>query len=258
MGASTSNLYVNQLFDRESCTYTYLLGDRETKEAVLIDPVIELVDRDLDVVRQNGFQLKYALNTHVHADHITGTGMMKAKVPGLQSVLGKEGNEDAVADVYLTDGEVIKFGAFEIEARATPGHTNGCHTYVLKTDGQDFAFTGDTLLIGGCGRTDFQQGDSSALFDSVHNKIFNLEDSTIVFPAHDYKGRTQSTVGLEKKFNARLNEKVTKREFVEIMSNLNLPFPKKIEESLPMNKVCGVYEALTTEDKKIVDAKRNA
>uniref|UniRef100_A0A8C1TBT9 ETHE1 persulfide dioxygenase n=1 Tax=Cyprinus carpio TaxID=7962 RepID=A0A8C1TBT9_CYPCA len=180
-----------QLFESESSTYTYLLADADSREAVLIDPVLETVDRDLQLINDLGLTLKVALNTHCHADHITGTGLLKKKC---------------------------------LTVRETPGHTDGCVTYVSEDEGM--AFTGDALLIRGCGRTDFQQGSPHRLYESVHKKIFTLPGHCFIYPAHDYKGQTVSTVDEEKKFNPRLTK--TLQEFVNIMNNLNLPKPKKI------------------------------
>ncbi|CAG0888297.1 unnamed protein product [Cyprideis torosa] len=229
-------LPIRQLFDRESCTYTYLLADRETKEAVLIDPVIEHAERDAKLVEELGLELKYAINTHVHADHITGSGKLKKLIPGCQSALCSKAN--AQADLQLEPGSTIDFGKFKLEVRSTPGHTNGCATFVDHDN--RMAFTGDALLIRGCGRTDFQQGDSGALYDNVHSQILSLPDDFELYPAHDYKGQTVTTVLEEKRFNPRLTK--PKDEFKKIMDELGLPYPKKIDVSLPANMVCGLHE----------------
>ncbi|NP_998094.1 persulfide dioxygenase ETHE1, mitochondrial [Danio rerio] len=225
-----------QLFESESCTYTYLLADPDTREAVLIDPVLETVDRDLQLIQQLGLNLTVALNTHCHADHITGTGLLKKKVFGLKSGISK--HSGAAADIQLSDGDSITFGKHCLMVRETPGHTDGCVTYV--TGDQRMAFTGDALLIRGCGRTDFQQGSPHRLYESVHQKIFSLPGHCFIYPAHDYKGQTVSTVDEEKKFNPRLTKTV--EEFVKIMDNLNLPKPKKIDISVPANLVCGLHD----------------
>lgn len=230
-----NNMIFRQLFDRESCTYTYLLADEESKEAVLIDPVIELAERDAKLVEELGLNLKYVMNTHVHADHITGTGLLKKLVPGCQSLLSKASSGQA--DVLVEPGEEVTFGEQKLEVRATPGHTNGCVTYVCHD--QKTAFTGDALLIRGCGRTDFQEGSADTLYDSVHGQILSLPDDYTLYPAHDYKGLTATTVEEEKKFNPRLTK--SKEEFIDIMNNLGLPYPKKIDVSLPANLVCGLY-----------------
>jgi sulfur dioxygenase len=230
-----------QLFDTSgSSTYTYLLGDPISKEAVLIDPVKEMVERDLAVVNDLGLKLKYAINTHCHADHITGSGDLKKQLPDLKSVIAKASG--ARADIHIEHGDVISFGdasnVINLEVRATPGHTDGCVSYVCE----NMVFTGDALLIRGCGRTDFQGGSSDKLFDAVREQLFTLPDETLVFPAHDYKGRMMSTIGEEKSLNPRLGVAKTKEEFIEIMNNLNLAYPKRIDVALPANLKCGIDE----------------
>ncbi|KAG7216822.1 hypothetical protein INR49_001476 [Caranx melampygus] len=234
--AQTEGLLFRQLFELESSTYTYLLADEETKEAVLIDPVLETIDRDLKLIHELGLDLKVAVNTHCHADHITSTGLMKKRLLGLKSAISKFSG--ASADILLSEGDKIAFGKHYLSVRETPGHTDGCMTLVLGN--QSMAFTGDALLIRGCGRTDFQQGCPKKLFASVHEKIFTLPDRCLIYPAHDYTGRTVSTVGEERKFNPRLTKSL--EEFVNIMNNLNLPKPAKIDISVPANLVCGVHE----------------
>ncbi|KAF1388275.1 hypothetical protein PFLUV_G00088500 [Perca fluviatilis] len=233
--ALTDGLLFRQLFESESSTYTYLLGDTETKEAILIDPVLETIERDLKLIRELGLDLKVAVNTHCHADHITSTGLMKKRLVGLKSAISKFSG--ASADILLSEGDKIYFGKHYLTARETPGHTDGC--MVLVTGDQSMAFTGDALLIRGCGRTDFQQGCAKKLYESVHQKIFTLPDQCLVYPAHDYLGQTVSTVGEERKFNPRLTKSL--EEFENIMSNLNLPKPKKIDIAVPANLVCGVH-----------------
>lgn len=225
-----------QLFEAESSTYTYLLADTDTREAVLIDPVLETVDRDLKLITELGLTLKVALNTHCHADHITGTGLLKKNMFGLKSAISK--HSGAAADIQLSEGDRITFGKHYVMVLETPGHTDGCVTYV--TEDQSMAFTGDALLIRGCGRTDFQQGCPKKLYESIHKKIFTLPGSCFIYPAHDYKGQTVSTVNEEKKFNPRLTKSLD--EFVKIMNNLNLPKPKKIDISVPANLVCGLHD----------------
>ncbi|XP_023939165.2 persulfide dioxygenase ETHE1, mitochondrial [Bicyclus anynana] len=230
-----SNFFFRQLFDTVSSTYTYLLGDTKSGEAVLIDPVLEHAERDAALIKELGFKLIYAMNTHMHADHITGTGKLKSLLPGSKSVISK--SSGAQADLHLFDGDLVNFGAYQLLATATPGHTNGCLTYIAH--GQGIAFTGDTLLIRGCGRTDFQEGSSETLYKSVHSKIFTLPETYTLYPAHDYKGQTATTVGEEKKYNPRLTKSL--KEFVDIMENLNLPYPKMIDKAVPANRVCGLY-----------------
>ncbi|XP_058448292.1 persulfide dioxygenase ETHE1, mitochondrial isoform X2 [Malaya genurostris] len=232
----TSDFFLRQLFDEKSWTYTYLLGDVTSKEAVLIDPVLERAPRDAKLILELGFKLTYALNTHMHADHITGTGYLKQLLPGTISVISE--TSGAKADKYLKDNEVLRFGRFELKALSTPGHTNGCMTFVV--DDQGVAFTGDALLIRGCGRTDFQEGDSRTLYKSVHERIFSLPDNYRLFPAHDYNGNMETSVAEEKQYNPRLTKDVD--TFVEIMANLNLPYPSKIDVAVPANRECGLYD----------------
>ncbi|KAA0702588.1 Persulfide dioxygenase ETHE1, mitochondrial [Triplophysa tibetana] len=233
--ASTAPIF-RQLFEAESSTYTYLLADTDTREAVLIDPVLETVDRDLKLINELGLTLKVAVNTHCHADHITGTGLLKKNVFGLKSAISK--HSGAAADIQLSDGDSITFGKHNLTVLETPGHTDGCVTYV--TEDHSMAFTGDALLIRGCGRTDFQQGCPKRLYQSIHKKIFRLPGSCFIYPAHDYKGQTVSTVDEEKRFNPRLTKSLD--EFVKIMNNLNLPKPKKLDISVPANLVCGLHD----------------
>ncbi|KAI6697142.1 hypothetical protein NL676_017261 [Syzygium grande] len=240
-GAHTTScdkqLLFRQLFEEESSTYTYLLADvsHPDKPAVLIDPVDKTVDRDLSLVEELGLKLIYAMNTHVHADHVTGTGLIKGKVPGVKSVISKASN--ARADCLIKSGAKIHFGNLFLEVRATPGHTQGCVTYVTGDGpGQPqprMAFTGDALLIRGCGRTDFQGGSSLQLYQSVHSQIFTLPKDTLVYPAHDYKGFTVSSVGEELLYNPRLSK--DEKTFKSIMENLNLSYPKMIDVAVPAN-----------------------
>lgn len=234
--ALTEGVLFRQLFESESCTYTYLLADTQTKEAVLIDPVLETIDRDLKLIHELGLNLKVAVNTHCHADHITSTGLMKKRLAGLKSAISK--HSGATADIYLSDGDKITFGKHHLAVRETPGHTDGCVSLVAGD--QSMVFTGDALLIRGCGRTDFQQGCAKRLYNSIHQKIFTLPDQCFVYPAHDYLGQTASTVGEERRFNPRLTKSLD--EFVNIMNNLNLPKPKKIDIAVPANLVCGVHQ----------------
>lgn len=221
-----------QMYDSETSTYTYLLGDEETKEAILIDSVLEQSDRDIKIINELGLKLKYLMETHVHADHITGIAKLKNSFPDAKSVLFNDSG-NITADIYSNDNDEFFFGNKKIKVLSTPGHTNGCVSYY--TEGM--VFTGDTLLIRGCGRTDFQNGCPKKLYNSVTHKIFSLPDDTIIYPAHDYKGLESSTVLEEKQFNPRLTK--SKDEFVQLMNNLNLPYPKKIQESVPANIVSG-------------------
>ncbi|EMS57717.1 Hydroxyacylglutathione hydrolase 3, mitochondrial [Triticum urartu] len=232
-----SKLLFRQLFEKESSTYTYLLadvGDPE-KPAVLIDPVDRTVDRDLNLIKELGLKLIYAMNTHVHADHVTGTGLIKTKLPGAKSVISKASG--AKADQSVEHGDKIYFGKLFLEVRATPGHTAGCVTYVTG-DSPDqpsprMAFTGDALIIRACGRTDFQR-------NSDWPQIFTLPKDTLLYPAHDYKGFTVTTVEEEVAYNARLSK--DKETFKTIMENLNLSYPKMIDVAVPANMVCGFQD----------------
>lgn len=231
---SEDTIRLQQLFDEESCTFTYLLWDEDSKDAILVDPVDTQMDRDLCAVKQKGLNLLYGINTHAHADHITGTGLLRKQIDGFRSIIAKASG--AKADYLISHGDRIVFGSRSIEARATPGHTSGCMTYV--SDDRSFVLTGDTMLIQGCGRTDFQGGSAERLYESVHSQLFSLPEDCIVYPAHDYKGRTSSKIGTEKSTNPRLSK--PKDEFIEIMNNLNLSYPKKIDIAVPANMCCGV------------------
>ena len=224
-----------QLFDPQSSTYTYLLADSATREAVLIDPVFEHARRDAALVEELGLKLAATLETHVHADHVTGAWLLKRRF-GSTIALSKNGGAQG-ADRLLDDGDRLAFGRRSLEVRATPGHTNGCLTYVL--DDRSMAFTGDALLIRGCGRTDFQQGDAHRLFHSVRERVFSLPDDCQLYPGHDYRGLTSSSVGEEKKFNPRLAETIGEGDFVGYMTNLGLPHPKLIAVAVPANLRCG-------------------
>ncbi|XP_061508464.1 persulfide dioxygenase ETHE1, mitochondrial [Anopheles gambiae] len=232
----TEDFFFRQLFDEQSHTYSYLLADITTKEAILIDPVLEQAKRDAQLIKELGFTLKYALNTHMHADHVTGTGFLKQLLPGTVSVISQ--SSGAKADKHLVDNETVQFGRHELRAMSTPGHTNGCMTFLVEEQG--IAFTGDTLLIRGCGRTDFQEGDSRSLYRSVHERIFTLPENFRLFPAHDYKGNMETTVAEEKRYNPRLTKDV--EAFVELMNNLNLPYPKMIDKAVPANRECGLFD----------------
>jgi sulfur dioxygenase len=223
-----------QLFEPLSSTYTYLLGCEETGQAVLIDPVIASMDRDLAELQRMGLTLAYSVDTHVHADHITAALELKKKVGS--KIAAPIAEQVPCADIHLEEGKPFQLGSILLSPLHTPGHTAGHFAYALG----DRVFTGDALLIEGCGRTDFQQGDSDALYKSVTEKLFSLPDDTLVYPAHDYKDRHVSTIAQEKKRNPRLGQNKTMDEFREIMANLNLPYPKFIDYAVPGNKQCGV------------------
>lgn len=225
-----------QLLEYSTYTYTYLLADRESKEAVLIDPVLQTVDRDIQLAKELDVKIIYGINTHMHADHITGTGELKKRLKSFKSIISK--NTSAKADLYIDDNDVIRFGKFQLECRNTPGHTDGCMTYIWHDKGM--AFTGDALFVRGCGRTDFQQGNSASLYESCHKKILSLPDHFLLYPAHDYKGFTVTTVAEEKKWNPRLTKSL--EEFKQIMANLKLSPPKFIDEAIPANLNDGMVE----------------
>ncbi len=225
-----------QLFDRETCTYTYLLADEQTGEAVLIDPVREHVERDSQFLEELGLTLKYTLDTHVHADHVTGAGLLRER-HGNQSVISEKGGAPC-ANIAARHGDQVAFGRYALEVRATPGHTGACLSYV--TADQTMVFTGDAMLVRGCGRTDFQEGSARVLYASIHEQIFSLPDDCLIYPGHDYKGRTVTTVREERAHNPRLGGGKTVEEFVEIMDNLGLAPPKNLAEALPANQNCGL------------------
>lgn len=223
----------HQLFEPESSTFTYILADHSTREAVIIDSVLETAARDEQVLKDHNLKLKWILETHVHADHITGANYLKQKTGALTALSAE--SRVPCADRLLNDNDTIAFGALNLVALSTPGHTQSCMSFFIL----DRLFTGDTLLIGGTGRTDFQGGSAEILFDSVHRRIFSFPDSTHIYPAHDYKGLTSTTVGNERKNNPRLGGGKTKADFVKIMAELNLAYPKKIDMALPANMRCG-------------------
>jgi len=228
-----------QLFDLETSTYTYLLADESTKEAVLIDPVLEEVERDLAFVRELGLTLRCALDTHVHADHVTALGALRERT-GCITILSERAGS-GYADRLVKEGDRIEFGSRSLEVMETPGHTSGCVTYVL--DDRSMAFTGDALLVRGTGRTDFQEGDPHLLYRSIREKIFALPDACLLYPGHDYKGRTGTSVAEERAFNPRVGGEKSEAEFVAIMETLGLAAPKKIDVAVPANLHCGMPSA---------------
>ena len=227
-------MFIRQLFDQQTNTYTYLLADRETGGAAIIDPVREQVERDTRLINELGLQLKYVLETHIHADHATAATTLRERF-GAKIVL-HQASAASCADLLVKDGDVLKLGNEEIKVLHTPGHTDADITYQI--DGA--VFTGDALLIRGCGRTDFQAGDAPTLYQSVTQKIFTLPDSTAIYPGHDYRGFTASTVGEERTHNPRLGGSKNQGEFVAIMDNLRLDPPTRIKESVPANRRCGI------------------
>lgn len=225
-------MILRQLFDPESSTYTYLLADPETREAALIDPVREQIERDLKLVGELGLRLTHVLETHVHADHVTAAGLLRERT-GARTAASASGAP--CIDETLRHGDVVRLGAISITALGTPGHTDDGLSFLCR----GHVFTGDTLLIRGCGRSDFQNGNAGQLFDSITRTLFALPDETVVLPAHDYKGLTSSTIGEEKRHNPRLAGK-TREQFIELMNGLNLPPPRKLEQSVPANRACGL------------------
>jgi glyoxylase-like metal-dependent hydrolase (beta-lactamase superfamily II)/rhodanese-related sulfurtransferase len=232
-----TSLIFRQLFDADSATYTYLLADPISGEAVLIDPVFEQYRRDRALLEELGLTLLYTLDTHCHADHVTGAWLMQQALGSKIGISGRYGALVSGADYLLDQGDRVRFGDRYLEVRATPGHTDGCLTYVL--DDHTMAFTGDCLLIRSAGRCDFQQGNASTMYHSITKQIFSLPDSCLIYPAHDYSGRTVSTVGEEKQYNPRIGGQADERDFVGYMDNLGLPHPKKIDQAIPANCVCG-------------------
>lgn len=231
-----------QLFEPESSTYTYLLGCEATRLAVLVDPVIESVERDLAQLRALGLTLAATLDTHVHADHVTSACRLRdltgSKIanPALEAL--------PCTDIGIAEGVPFRVGGIELHPLHTPGHTDSHHAYWLRSDAEGGrVFTGDALLIDGCGRTDFQGGDAATLFRSVTRKLFALPGDTLVFPAHDYQHRFVSTIAQERARNPRLGEGKSEEAFVAIMAELHLPYPHHIDVAVPANRRCGAPDA---------------
>jgi len=230
-----------QLFEPGSSTYTYLLGCEQTGAALLIDPVLDTAERDLDLIQQLGLTLACTVETHIHADHVTGAGQLRALV-GSKAGFPEASRADFV-DFTIREGEPVKVGQMELRPLYTPGHTDDHHAYLLENEGEGRIFTGDALLIEGCGRTDFQNGDAGTLYRSVHDKIFALAQETLVYPAHDYNQRHVSSIAQERERNPRLGGGKTIEEFVAIMAGLNLPRPKNMDVAVPANRACGEVSA---------------
>lgn len=226
-----------QLFDPGSSTYSYLVWDTASMEAALIDPVHEQLERDSRLIRELGLTLKYTLETHVHADHITGSGTLRKTFKSI--VMVHENSHTRCADVLIKGGDFIPLGSSRIHVLFTPGHTDSDVCYLIP----GAVFTGDTLLIRGCGRTDFQSGDAGALFDSITQQLFTLADDTLVYPGHDYSGRFTSTILDERLHNPRAGNNTGRDEFIALMNNLKLDPPRRIHEALPSNLRCGTQPA---------------
>ncbi|MBZ4201943.1 MAG: MBL fold metallo-hydrolase [Methylovulum sp.] len=225
-----------QLFDQETWTYTYLIADAISKEAALIDPVNTHIEAYIRLLAQHDLHLKYALETHVHADHITASGLLRQRL-GTQTAVSQLCGAET-ADIQIMDGDIFQLGDLEqIKVIATPGHTAGSVSFLWR----DRVFTGDALLIAGCGRTDFQGGDAGALYDGITQRLFTLPDETLVYPGHDYQQRWVSSIQQERTSNPRLANK-TRAEFIDIMMNLQLPKPRLIDEAVPANRYCGLDE----------------
>ncbi len=222
-----------QLFETKTSTYTYLLACKQSRQAILIDTVRSEVNTYINLLEELQLQLIYTMETHVHADHITGAAWLREQL-GSKSIVHRDAGA-MCADLLVTDGVRLQLGELVIKVLHTPGHTSGCVSYYLG----DRVFTGDTLFINGCGRTDFQEGDPGTLYDSIHNKLFTLPPDTLIYPGHDYNGNTVSTIKQEMAKNPRLGGGKSREEFVEIMNHLDLPYPKFIDEALPANQECG-------------------
>jgi sulfur dioxygenase len=225
------NTSIRQLFDGESSTYTYLIIDEATRAAALVDPVREKLDRDLGLVADLGLHLALVLETHVHADHVTSAGELRRRT-GAQTVASHRGA--ACVDRPVRNGDTITLGETTIDVLETPGHTDDGLTYRVGAD----LFTGDTLLVRGCGRSDFQNGDAGALYDAITETLFAFDDATRVWPGHDYKGFTMTTIGEERRHNPRVAGR-SRPEFIALMGALGLPPPKKLAEAVPANLACG-------------------
>lgn len=228
-------LRVRQLFDHESYTYTYIVYDDLALEGVIIDPVYGKMQRDLQLIRELGLKIEYVCESHVHADHITSCGQLAEEFDAEIVISPSAGVEH---DRLAANSNSLQFGNQSLDILHTPGHTSACICFYVP----GFVFTGDTLLIRKCGRTDFQSGDSSELFKSVREKLFTLPDDTVVYPGHDYTGQTASTIGEEKRYNQRLNLSIGQQEFMEIMESLNLPYPKRMDEAVPANLKLGFFK----------------
>ncbi len=231
----SSPLLFKQLFDQTSGTYTYLLGDPGVRGAILIDCVYEQHERDLALIRELDLQLLGCVETHCHADHVTGAWLMKIALGS--PIIAAAQSGIVPLDRRLREADVLTFGTRNLTVLETPGHTDGCISLVL--DDRSMVFTGDTLLIRGCGRTDFQQGSAQKLYHSIRNKLFRLPDDCIVYPGHDYSGRTASTIGEERRLNPRIGGDANETDFVGYLDNMRLPHPKKLDIAVPANLQAG-------------------
>ncbi|TXK94431.1 Zn-dependent hydrolase [Methylococcaceae bacterium CS1] len=226
-----------QLFEPDTCTYTYLLACEASQKAILIDTVATELGHYKDLLENLNLKLIYTLETHVHADHVTAASLLRDQL-GSKSIVHRDAGA-MCADLLVTDGIEFQVGGIEIKVLHTPGHTSGCVSYVIG----ERVFTGDSLLINGCGRTDFQQGDSATMYKSVTEKLFTLPPDTLIYPGHDYNGRRVSCIAQEMALNSRLGEHKSSADFIEIMQHLELPYPKYIDKALPANQACGATDS---------------
>lgn len=227
-----------QLFEPDTYTYSYLIGCEKTHKALLIDSVASQYEHYKHLLESLNLTLSYSLETHVHADHITAASLLREHL-GSKSIVHRDAGA-MCADLLVTDGIELQIGILSIKVLHTPGHTNGCVSYVMN----DRVFTGDSLLINGCGRTDFQQGDNTTLYNSITQKLFSLDPDTLVYPGHDYHGKRVSSIAQEIALNSRLGQQKTCAEFTDIMQNLDLAYPKYIDTALPANQACGNKELI--------------
>ena len=230
-------MILKQLFEPQSSTYTYLIACTETATAALIDPVIETFERDLETIRELGLNLNYAIETHIHADHITGGLKLKALTDC--ELVGAEADQLQCRDIGVREGTALTIGNIKLHPLFTPGHTDTHYAYLIDNGTHNIVFSGDALLIEGCGRTDFQSGDAGILYDSVYTKLFSLPDDALVYPAHDYENRRLSSIGQEKLRNPRLKKGTTREQFIALMDALQFPKPQKMDYAIPGNEMCG-------------------
>ena len=236
------SLIFKQLFERESCTYTYLIADSKTKEAAIIDAVDIMIERDIALLKELELDLKFIIETHIHADHITSACPLKKFYPEARIVMGMENvSAEACSDIMAGEGHILNIGKYEIIAIETPGHTLGCMSYLVENK----VLTGDALFIRSTGRCDFQGGSAESLYESIQ-KLYKLPDSTEVYPAHDYNGLSVSTIGEEKKFNSMVRESDDQKTFIDNVNNLDLSLPKKIKIAVPANQSCGLIPERTS------------
>ena len=230
------SLIFKQLFERESCTYTYLIADSDSKEAAIVDAVDIMMNRDKALLEELELDLKFIIETHIHADHITSACPLKKYYPNARIVIGMENvDAEACSDIMVNEGHILKIGKYEISTIETPGHTIGCMSYLVENK----LLTGDALFIRSTGRCDFQGGSAESLYNSIQ-KLFKLPDTTEVYPAHDYNGLSMSTIGEEKRFNTMIKESYDRKAFIKNVNNLDLGLPKKIKVAVPANQSCGL------------------